>query len=121
MTYSTNNYHKPKAKILKEALARFLSIVVSGGIFFWLYSQLGSDDYSFVPLIATIVGFYVVLEIVTTAWNYFTEQDELTMYSSDEIDQKLFQTMKQLSETIERKNSELQNGNLDEEKSIVKC
>ena len=101
-------------------MIRFLTLTAVYGVFFYLYRQTGSDDYSFIPTIAVIIGFYLVLEILTTFWDYFFKKDEESIYSS-EIDQKLSLALKKLSDTIETKKNESHNGNPEKSKDIVKC
>lgn len=107
-------------RMLKESMARFLVLIAVYGVFFYLYRQTGSDDYSFIPAIAVIVGFYLVSEILTAFWDYFFKKNNESIYSS-EIDQRLLVTLKKLSETIETKKNETHNGNLEKSKDIIKC
>jgi len=120
MTNFADTRIQQRIKTLKESMTRFLVLIAVYGVFFYLYRQTGSDDYSFIPAIAAIVGFYLALEILTTFWDYFFKKDEGLIHSS-EIDQRLLVTLKKLSETIETKKNETHNGNLEKSKDIVKC
>ena len=120
MANFTDTRTQQRIKMLKESMTRFLVLIAVYGVFFYLYRQTGSDDYSFIPAIAVIVGFYLVLEILTTFWDYFFKKDDKPIYSS-EIDQELLLTLKKLSETIETKKNEPHHGNLEKSKDIVEC
>jgi hypothetical protein len=64
MTNFADTRIQQRIKTLKESMTRFLVLIAVYGVFFYLYRQTGSDDYSFIPAIAAIVGFYLALEIL---------------------------------------------------------
>jgi hypothetical protein len=101
---------------IRPAIVRFVSIMGTWAMFFWLYSKTGSDDYRFVPVVIFILGIYVFLEIVTTVLSFFVEVEEEEVDTCD-----LDTTLKKLYETIERKKNSHNNANADQKSDTAKC
>lgn len=101
---------------IRPAILRFVSIIGTWAIFFWLYSKTGSDDYRFVPIVIFMLGIYVVLKIVKTVLSLFVQAEEEEVDTCD-----LNTTLKKLYETIERKKNSHNNANPDQKSDTAKC
>lgn len=112
----TNSNKKNKMDVVICNIMRFISVMGVWTLFFLLYSKTGSDDYRFVPVVIFILGFYAILEIVTTVLTFLVEVEE------QEIDTcGINTTLKELYQTIERKKNTHNNRNSNQERKPVEC